>query len=367
MSAARPVAVPPIFTALRPNSKRGIMRKSTGVFAIALAAAALVSADDRTGKAEGGPQARKEAKQATPRLGVQTPGVQIPFANLKAEAEVPAAPGWIGVTDSLLLPSAKSTLDRLDLKTNKLADPIAGIEQPCGGAVTAFGSIWVPSCATQSLVRIDPKTWKVTTQVPTGISSAQPALAATADSVWVLSDNKTTLSRVDPDQNGVVAEIRLPANCNTLTFGEAALWVTCPADDRLLRINPQTNLVEKSIEVAGRPDALAIGEGSIWVYCRKEGHLERIDPKTNKSTKTIDTGVPGVSGAIAIGLGSVWLTQEGFPLTRIDPQTDKVAQQFWGAGGGAISIAANSLWLSNLSLKTLWRIDPKRVTATLAE
>lgn len=331
------------------------MRIPIGVY-LAISLAAALAAD----KTAHGP--------ATPKAGIKTPGIQIPFASLKAEAEVAAAPQWIGVADSLLLPnSAKGTLDRLDPKTNKPGEAIDGLRDPCGGAVTAFGSIWVPSCAAQSLVRVDPKTWKITGQAASGVGAALPALAATDDSIWVLSDNKTTLSRVDPDQNAVVAEIRLPANCNSLTFGETALWVTCPSEDRLLRINPQTNLVEKSIAVSGQPEAVAIGENSVWVYCRKEGRVERIDPKTNKSVKTIETSVAGAAGAMAFGLGSLWLTQEGFPLTRIDPQAETVAQQFWGAGGGAIQVAANALWLSNRNEKTLWRIDPKRVMATLAD
>jgi virginiamycin B lyase len=340
------------------------MRTPTQVcLAISLAAAVFA--------ADGGPQARKDAKHpaaTAARAGIQTPGVQIPFASLKPEAEIAVAPAWIGVADSILLPdSEKAALLRLDSKTNKLGDPIADLKQPCGGAVVAFGSIWVPSCATQSIARIDPKTFKVTATASIPVGSAQPALAASSDSIWVLSDNKTTLSRVDPDQNAAVAELRLPAACNSITFGEAALWVTCPSDNRLLRINPQTNLVEKYIEVPEDPQNVATGENSIWVYCRKEGRIERIDPKTNKSTKSIETGVPGAAGQVAMGLGSVWVTQEGFPLTRIDPTNEKVVQQFTGAGGGAIHIAVNSLWLTNLHQKTLWRIDPKRVAATLAE
>ncbi len=72
-------------------------------------------------------------------------------------------------------------------------------------------------------------------------------------------------------------------------------------------------------------------------------------------------------GGIAIGHGSVWVTQTGFPLTRIDPATEKVAQQFWGPGGGAIHFGEGSIWLTNLQSGTLWRFDPKRVLATLAE
>jgi streptogramin lyase len=227
--------------------------------------------------------------------------------------------------------------------------------------------VWVASCADQSLVRIDPKKWEVTAKVATGVSPATLGLATSTDSVWLFSDNRTTLSRFDPDQNQVVAEIRLPAGCSALAFGESALWAACPGEDRVLRINAQTNVVEKRIEVAARPSELAIGEGSVWVLCEKDGKVDRIDPKTNKVSKSIELGVPGATGGVAVGLGSVWVTLEGFPLTRIDPSTEKVVQQFRGAGGGVIQVGANALWLSNTREGTLWRLDPKRVQATLAE
>jgi streptogramin lyase len=136
----------------------------------------------------------------------------------------------------------------------------------------------------------------------------------------------------------------------------------------VLRINPTTNLIDQRIEVSPQPTALVLGESSIWVLCLKDGKIDRIDPKTNKVTKTIETGVPGAStGGIAFGQGSIWVTQTGFPITRIDPVSEKVVQQFWGPGGGAIQFGQGSVWLTNLQEGTLWRIDPKRILATLAE
>jgi streptogramin lyase len=135
----------------------------------------------------------------------------------------------------------------------------------------------------------------------------------------------------------------------------------------VLRINPELNQVEKHIETSALPKALAIGENSIWVLCEKEGKIDRIDPKTNKVSKTIELGAPATGGGIADGLGSLWVTMQGFPLTRIDTTAEKVVQQFYGEGGGAIHVGLGSLWLSNLNNGTLWRIDPKRVAATLAE
>jgi streptogramin lyase len=327
--------------------------------------------------------------------GIKTPGVQIPFASLKADVELPFAPRWIVFSDTVLIPNKTGGLERLDGKTNKLVEPVTGPSKLCGGAATAFASLWIPNCETHALMRFDgkiaadpkavqakpadqkpapdakpaePAKLAEPVKIDSGIGSALPAVAANADSVWILSDDKTTLSRVDPDQNKVVSELRLPAGCNTLTSGEMALWVTCPAENRVLRINPETTLVEKRIEVSAQPTALAIGESSLWVLCLKDGKVDRIDPKTNKVTKTIETGVSGrTHGGIAFGQGSVWVTLPGFPITRIDPMTEKVMQQFWGRGGGAIEFGQGSLWLTNVEDGTLWRIDPKRILATLAE
>jgi virginiamycin B lyase len=164
-----------------------------------------------------------------------------------------------------------------------------------------------------------------------------------------------------------VGELRVPSGCRSLTFGETALWLACPAENKVLRVNPATNVVEKSIEVSAQPLALATGEGSIWVLCRKDGKIDRIDPKTNKVSKTIDLGVPGAEGEIAFGDGFVWVTQAGFPLARIDVKSETVMQQFAGEGGGAIAVSPGAIWLSNLKAGTIWRVDPKRVIATLPD
>ena len=305
-----------------------------------------------------------------PSAGIKTPGIQIPFATLKPDLDLatPDKPAWMFFSESLFVPNpSKQGLDKLDVKTGKSGDPVTGISKPCSKMTFGFGSLWVPSCADGTLLRLDAKTLKQTANLATGISAASGPLAISSDSVWLLADDKTTLLRIDPDKNEQVAEIRLPVGCRNLVFGETALWVVCPASNHVLRINPATNLVTKRITVSAEPQSLAIGEGSIWVLSKKEGKVERIDPKTDKVIKTIDLLVPGAVGEIAVAEGSVWVTMTGFPLTRINPTSDKVVQQFYGAGGGAIQTSTGAIWLSNLVEGKLWKIDPKRVAATLAE
>jgi streptogramin lyase len=304
-----------------------------------------------------------------PKQGIRTPGVQIPFSNLKPEAtfQTPDKPDWIFSSTDVFVP-AKDRLDKIDVKTNKTGDPVTGLNKPCGGMVSAFGSLWVPACGDGTLARIDPKTFKVTATIASGAADIRGSLAASADSIWLLTDAKTTLSRIDPDQNAVVGEMRVPPGCGGLTFGETALWLACPNENKVLRINPGTNLVEKVIDVAAHPQALTVGGTSIWVLCEKDGIVDRIDPKTNKVSKSIELDVAGAKGAITFGEGAVWVTLTGFPLTRIDPQSETVAQQFFGTGGGgAILTTSGAIWLSNPEAGTLLRIDPKRVLATLAE
>jgi streptogramin lyase len=290
---------------------------------------------------------------------------------LKAEAEIaidaPVETFYVAADAAYLAGKSKSEILPIDLKTNKPDAALAGFNKPCGNMVSAFGSVWVANCGEAKIHRMTAKTKKITASVDVPTMAAAHAVAATPDSVWVLSDEKTTLTRIDPDTNGVVAEVRLPAACNSVLFAETALWVTCPKDNKLLRIDALTNLVDKRIDVPAQPIAAAAGESSIWVLSKTDGKITRIDPKTNKATATIELGTPGLDGDLAFGEGYLWASQPGFPVVRIDPTSDKVAQQFAGPGGGVMYVGAGSVWIPNLKPNTLSRFDPKRIKATLAD
>ncbi|MFN0101979.1 MAG: hypothetical protein ACKV2U_07810 [Bryobacteraceae bacterium] len=310
--------------------------------------------------------APKDVKK--PKLGVQTPGIQIPFASLKSEAEIKleASPTGVAFTTEALI-AAGALVQRIDVKTNKPGDKITGLDNACGGLLNALSSLWTVNCGTKTLAKLDAKTAKITATIDVAAVVAPFALAASADSVWLLADDKTTLLRIDPKENAPVAGIRLPAACSSILFAESSLWVTCPGADKVLRIDPRTNLVDKRIDVPGQPVAVAFGEASIWVLARKEGKVAQIDPKTNKVASTIELGIPNATGSMAFGDGSVWISAPGFPITRINPVTAKVVQQFAGDGAGLIYSGLGSVWLANPLTKTVTRFDPKRIAATLAE
>src|SRR5262249_14854991 len=153
-------------------------------------------------------------------------------------------PSWIAFSESVFLPGADA-LERIDPKAKeaKFLPPIAGPKQPCGGVARAFGSLWTSACGDGQLIQIDAKTGKADAQYAFG---AGP-LAASEDSIWLMGDGKTTLYRVDARQHEIVGDLRLPAGCRGLVFGEGSLWAACPLQNQVARINPMTNLVEKWI------------------------------------------------------------------------------------------------------------------------
>ena len=305
-----------------------------------------------------------------PKPGVNTAGVKIPIERLQPEAVFPydGSPDWIAVDEDVWISNRpKDSIARLSPKTNTVSATIPVGKGPCSGLTAAFGSLWVPNCGDQTIARVDLKTGAITATIPSTIASSEASIVAGAGSIWILTDAKGTLARFDPATNALVAEIYVSPGSYGLAFGEDALWVTSTERNTVTRVDPRTNLVVEAIAVGKAPRFIAAGGGAVWSLNQGDGSVSRIDPATNKVAATIEVGVPGSGGDIAVGEGSVWVTAFEYPLSRIDPSTNTVVQQFTGKGGDAVRVGLGSVWLSNLEAGNVWRIDPRRVQATVAQ
>jgi virginiamycin B lyase len=303
-----------------------------------------------------------------PKPGVKAVGVRIPIDRLKPEAvfAYPGAPDWLAVDEAVWVSNApKGSVARLDPTTNTVAATIATGSRPCSGLAAAFGTLWVPNCGDKTMSRIDLKTGAATATIKTTIGDSEGSVVAGAGSIWLMIDRKGTLARFDPDTNQVVAEIYVVPGSYGLAFGDDAVWVTSTERNTVTRVDPHTNLIVETIAVGPSPRFIAAGGGAVWTLNQGDGSVTRIDPKTNTVAATIEVGVPGPGGDIAVGEGSVWVTSFEYPLSRIDPSINAVVQQFYGKGGDAVRVGLGSIWLSNLEAGVVWRIDPRRVEATL--
>jgi len=294
------------------------------------------------------------------KTGVQEQGVQHPMSELKPSAVFPISghPDWLAVTDGALWVSSSNVnhVVRMDAKTNT-PGVIITIKKPCSGLAVGFGSLWIPSCGDHKLFRADVITGTIKASVPVGPADSEGGITTGAGSVWLVSSSSSELDRIDPSTNTVIARIQLPKGSFNPIFAGDFVWVASNQGNALVRVNPMTNTVVGSTPIGPRPRFLTVGEGSVWVLNQGDGTISRVDASTGKLLASIPAGIPGLGGEIAFGGGSAWATVFGYPITRIDPATNRVVQQWVGSGGDSIRFAHGSVWLTFLMDAKVWRIN----------
>jgi streptogramin lyase len=286
------------------------------------------------------------------------------MSSITPEAVFPVegSPDWQVATEDAQWVSngPKNTVHRLDPKTNRVAVVIPVGKKPCSGLAAGFGSVWVPNCGDKTVSRIDIKANQVVATIAAAPAASEGGIAASPEAVWLVTDAKGILSKIDPATNTVVAEVMVPSNSAGVTYKEGAVWVTSPDSNMLTGVDPTTNSILHSVGVGPKPRFLTTGAGSVWTLNQGDGTISRVDAKTGKLTATIEVGVPGTGGEIAFGAGHVWATVFEIPISEIDPATNQVIKQWFGPGGDSIRVAHGSVWLSNLREGNVWRLNPKQ-------
>jgi len=299
------------------------------------------------------------AEQKIPQPGVKE--VQVPFSSLKPSAtfKIGKTADWVLVTDDAVWVGGSKpySVQRIDPSTNKIVAKIRLSGEACSGLAFGFGSLWVPVCGrSPSLARVDVKTNKISAILPFGTAGAEAGITASSDSIWIVPDEKSTLTRIDPQSNAVRQRIAIPPGSYNPLFSDGMIWITGVDSNVLTVVDASSGDVLTSLPVGSKPRFLTSGNGSVWTLNQGDGTVSRVDTSTRKVTATIPVGIPGVGGEICYGADSVWTAKFGIPLTRIDAKTNMVLRQWVGRGGDALRIGYDSIWLTDYYRGLLWRI-----------
>jgi streptogramin lyase len=265
----------------------------------------------------------------------------------------------MALTDDAVWVTSSSTnrVIRLDAASNKAGDFVT-LPKPCSGLAVGFGSLWVPGCGEHNLVRVDLKTGKIVATIAAGPADSEGGVTAGAGSIWLVTAPRGELARIDPTTNSVIARIEIPSGSYAPAFADGSVWITSTGNSLLTRVDPATDKVASTTAVGKAPRFLTVGAGSVWTLNQGDGTISRVDTDSGKLVATIDAGLSGEGGEIAYGEGAVWATLFGFPITKIDPATNKVTLQFAGKGGDSIRAGLGSVWLTDLLAGLVWRLDP---------
>ncbi len=213
-----------------------------------------------------------------------------------------------------------------------------------------------------ALGMIDPHTGSITGEVL--LDGTPSHVAAGAGSVWAVSPNRQTVSRIGSKTGQLIQTISVGHGASGIAYGGHAVWVANSLDGTVSRIDPGTDRVVQEIPVGNVPIAVAAGFGSIWVTTSGDRAVVRLDARTGRRLANIRTG--DVGRGIAVGGGGVWVSDDNRArVSRIDPRSDAVTRRISvGNGASAVAYAAGALWVANELDWTVMRIDPQRDAVT---
>ena len=300
---------------------------------------------------------------------VQKPGikgVQVPYSSIKPSVtiKIGGTADWVLVTENAVwVASTKPyAILRIDPATNKTLARVRIPGEACSGLAFGFDSVWVPICGSKpALVRIDATKNAISATLSIAPAGAEGGIAASEDSVWMVTDQDGTLVRVDPSTNNVRERILIPPGSFNPVFSGGIIWVTGIESNVLSAVDADSGKVLESIPVGSKPRFLTAGGGSIWTLNQGDGNVSRVDEKSRKLLATIQLGTPGTGGDIGYGADSVWSSVFEVPLTRIDATTNRVTRQWVGKGGDSLRFGFDSLWITDYKKGLLLRIPIEQV------
>jgi virginiamycin B lyase len=276
---------------------------------------------------------------------------------------VPGFADFIAVDGSTIWVTNKGRVEHWSAG-GKLAEvPMA---HPCGAMAIAYGALWVADCKDGTLNRVDLKTASISAIIPTGIANPAGELNVVSGdgSIWVASDAKGVIARVDPASNHVTGAVAVDRGSFYLSFGSGSLWAASAITETLQKIDPRTNTVVKRTKLGRQPGFLVAGEGAVWVQEQGDGTVARIDPATGDVLGRVKIDETLKYGDIDMGGGKLWLrTTAGQTFVVIDPKTLAIrARVGMAAGSGALRYTPAGVWTTAHDLHTLsWWSDPATI------
>lgn len=294
-------------------------------------------------------------------------------------------PSWLARAGRFLFAAdpARGTLAKIDLRSGETAGPPIRVAPPAGAApltlARAGRSVWVGSLASSTLTRVSANSAGPGARIVASIRVPPlgGAFAVGEGAVWAMNDATSTLMRIDPDRNAVVARIHVSPG-EAAAAGNGAVWLSHPYEDTVSRIDPKTNTVTATIHVSEAPSGVAVTPGAVWIANAVGPSVTRIDSATNRIVATIRVGPNRECCAERLGLtadtDSVWaVLPAGNRIVRVDPRTNEVAASIKlgrFVPCGEIAAGQSTVWAAGGGCTpAVIRIDPraKRVTARLAE
>jgi streptogramin lyase len=225
---------------------------------------------------------------------------------------------------------------------------------------SGFGSLWVGALRGSTLYRVDPKTNSVVARIPTRGKLCGTPTPAYGRMLVPYCDPPGTLV-VEPATNRVLPE--LPSRCLTVASLDGKLWMPDPFDPETLRQSGSVNADMQEIQAVA---------GSLWGVDtgNSVGDVVRISPATRKVTARYAVGDRDTAENLStVHAGQIWLYGGRTSIWQLDPRTGRsrkheLAGLEAGSRYGTFAFGAGSLWVNEAQTLHRYALPSLRPTAT---
>jgi streptogramin lyase len=227
-----------------------------------------------------------------------------------------------------------------------------------GGAVAAFGAVWVANDGAGTLVRIDPRTNRVTRQVR--LRPGLFSVAAGFRSIWAINYRRNSLTRIDPASSRA-RTVRVGATPFDVLCAFGRVWVTSWEAGVLSEIEPTSLRIVRRLRIGPRPTGLRAASGAIWVgFGRQATSIARVDPK-HATIQRVQVDERAPSWFVA-GARTLWIQAAENRLIRVDSRTRRVtARLSFGRTLAQGALAPDgTIWIPDKEQSLVYRIDPAK-------
>jgi streptogramin lyase len=226
---------------------------------------------------------------------------------------------------------------------------------------TGGGAVWLADPQTRRLTRIDATTGRETVTRPFGIRRAPRELGVGAGGVWLVPGRGGDLAVADLGDGKVSRRVRTGVE----TIGDVAptgsvVWLSTAAPPGVMRLDARTGRrLGRLVRVSATALDIAATEDRAWADLGDEDALVAVDAGNEEAALQAPNG--GDAFAIALGFGSVWVTNYGDDtVTRLNAASGEPegAPIPVGADPKGIAIGMGAVWVATAGACTLTRIVP---------